>query len=75
MIVGQKRLHLTRMAHNDENSPPEYGAKSGKVPQSGLCCGATDAYDPQSDPNWAAGRRNPGSPGKAQYKAYLGGQR
>jgi len=33
VIVGQKRLHLTRMAHNAENKPTEYGAKFDKVPQ------------------------------------------
>jgi hypothetical protein len=43
------------MAHNDENSPPERGTKSDKVPQSGLCCRVSDADDPQSGPNWAAG--------------------
>ena len=48
MIVGQKRLYATRMAHNDENSPPEYWAKSGKTPQSRWCYGATDADGPQS---------------------------
>jgi hypothetical protein len=52
VTVGQKRRYATRMAHNAENRPVKYGAKLDKVPQSRWCCGASDAYDPQSDPNW-----------------------
>ena len=64
VTVGQKWRYTTRMAHNDENSPPEYGAKLNKVSQPGLCCGATDAYDPQSiRPQLGTGWQNPGSPG------------
>ena len=55
VTVGQKRLYLTRMAHNDENSPPECGAKWDKVPHPRWCCRAIDADDPQSGSNWAAG--------------------
>jgi len=55
VIVGQKRLHATRMAHNDENAAEVGGANRGKVPQPGWCCGASDAYDPQSGPDWGAG--------------------
>ena len=51
-IVGQKRLYLTRMAHNSENRPAECGAKWDKAPQPGRCCGDADAYGPQSGPNW-----------------------
>jgi hypothetical protein len=32
VIVGQKRRYATRMAHNDENSPPEYGQSGTKYP-------------------------------------------
>jgi hypothetical protein len=30
VIVGQKRLYLPRMAHNDENSSEMGGGKSGQ---------------------------------------------
>ena len=50
VIVGQKRLYLTRMAHNDENGPAERVAKWDKAPQPGRCCGAADADGPRSDP-------------------------
>ena len=39
VIVGQKRLHATRMAHNDENAAEMGGANRGKVPQPGWSCG------------------------------------
>ena len=63
VTVGQKRRHATRMAHNAENSSRERRVKWDKTPQLGWCCGASDAYDPQSGPQLGGGRRNPGSPG------------
>ncbi len=55
VIVGQKRLHTTRMAHDDENSPAGRRAKWDKTPQPERCGGVSDAYDPQSGPNCVPG--------------------
>ena len=57
VIVGQKRLYLTRMTHADENRPAGCGPKWGKASQPGCCCGVADAHDPRSGP---CGRRAAG---------------
>src|SRR6185437_9882910 len=54
VIVGQRRLYLTRMTHAYENTPAGRGTKRGKASQLALCCGAVDPHDPRSGP---CGRR------------------